>query len=119
MVGEESRGDVARDGEAAGQARGADTRNCDPAPAGVNMNHIILFKKYIKILLLTVDHSLFLVVIALISPGVLWRVGVQKMHQGVMLSILRASTFADGIEESYNFQASNFYHICHKKCFIY
>ena len=38
MVGEESRGDVARDGEAAGQARGADTRNCDPAPAGVNVN---------------------------------------------------------------------------------
>lgn len=33
MVGEEGPGDVAGDGEAAGQASGANTRNSDPTPA--------------------------------------------------------------------------------------
>ena len=43
MVGEESRGDVAGDGEAAGEAGGADTSDCDPASAGVHVNHVILY----------------------------------------------------------------------------
>ena len=45
MVGEESRGDIAGDGEAAGEAGGADTSNCDPASTGVHVDHVILYVK--------------------------------------------------------------------------
>ena len=47
MLREESRGNVAGDGEAAREAGGADTSNCDPASTGVYVNHVILYVKYI------------------------------------------------------------------------
>ena len=46
VVGEEDRSNVAGDGEAAGEASGADTSHRNPASASVYVDNVILHKVY-------------------------------------------------------------------------